>query len=363
MKIYLAGYSVSNPKQNNISSLHKLGSKLHSFYHCSDQSYFEYLRPGLLQNEKIWFEVNMKNKVDLFLDSGAFSAWSQGVNIDIQQYITFIKAHEDVLTVYVNLDVIGDPEGTWRNQMIMERAGLRPLPVFHYKEDLKWLKRYLKRGYDYIAIGGLVTSDRRSMFWFLDDLFSNYLCDSSGLPIIKTHAFGLTGLGLMLRYPWYSVDSTSWVVTGRMGSIYVPRFWGGKYIYDKDSWKITVSARSPGMLGDADHIDNMRHKRPRVHQQILDYIHSKGYKLGKSSFKKEHQDYQLADNEKWAQKRPEDKTSKRQVEILEEEGLCNKYQLRDELNIIYFLDLEKSMPEWPWAFEPIKSAGGSLGLL
>lgn len=34
-----------------------------------------------------------------------------------------------------------------------------------------------------------------------------------------------------------------------------------------------------------------------------------------------------------------------------EAGVSNKYQLRDEMNILYFIDLEKSMPAWPWTFK------------
>ncbi len=44
--------------------------------------------------------------VDVFLDSGAFTAWTKRVEIDIQKYIEFIKQNQDVLTVYANLDVI-----------------------------------------------------------------------------------------------------------------------------------------------------------------------------------------------------------------------------------------------------------------
>ena len=54
--------------------------------------------------------------------------------------------------------------------------------------------------------------------------------------------------------------------------------------------------------------------------------------------------------EKWFEKKPEDKNQERTVEIIIEPGISNKYQLRDEMNIIYFLDLEKSLPKWPWAF-------------
>jgi len=152
----------------------------------------------------------------------------------------------------------------------------------------------------------------------------------------------------MLRYPWYSVDSTSWVITGRLGSIYIPRFRSGEWIYDEQSWKIAVSNRSPGIKEAGQHISTLSKKEREI---LLNYIHNKGYVLGKSEYKKEDQDYELKENEKWAEKKPADKKVKREVEIILEPGISNKYQLRDEMNIIYFLDLEKSMPEWPWAFK------------
>lgn len=293
--------------------------------------------------------LNSKDKkVDLFLDSGAFSAWSQGKEIDIYEYIDFIKEHINVIDVYANLDVIGDPEATWKNQMIMEKAGLKPLPVFHYGEDEKWLKRMLTKDYDYISLGGMVPISTSDLIHWLDYVYKTYLCDDKGMPIVKVHGFGLTSLRLMVRYPWFSVDSTSWVLTGRMGSIYIPKYRNGKWVYDEDSWKICVSNRSPGTKEAGKHITTMSKIEKEI---LLNYIYEKGYKLGYSEFKQEKQTYQLKDNERWAEKKPTDKTQKREVEVMVEEGVSNKYQLRDEMNIIYFLDLEKSMPEWPWPFK------------
>ena len=107
--------------------------------------------------------------------------------------------------------MIGSPEGTWKNQMIMEKAGLKPLPCYHFGEDTKWLQRYIDKGYDYIALGGMVGRPRPALLQWLDTIWSDYLTDSKGMPIVKIHGFGMTSLRLMLRYPWYSVDSTSWV--------------------------------------------------------------------------------------------------------------------------------------------------------
>lgn len=295
--------------------------------------------------------TEIKNKVELFLDSGAFSAWSQGKKIDIQDYISFIKEHEDVIDVYANLDVIEDPKATWDNQRIMEKAGLKPLPVYHTPfESPKWLQRYLNRGYNYIALGGMAggTVSKTRIIERLDFVFSNLLCDQKGMPKVKVHGFGLTALSIMFRYPWYSVDSTSWVITGRTGSIFTPCLTGGRRTYDKNSWKVTVSNRSPDKKDKGKHISTMN---PTEKQIFLDYIHEKGYKLGSSMFKEMNQNHKPDKNERWFDKKPKDKSEKRLLEIIQEPGISNKYQLRDEMNIIYFLDLEKSMPEWPWTFK------------
>ncbi len=332
MKIFLAGTTVSSPTQSNpISSL--FNNKLHSFYHCVD---------GF---ESGWFRLNVKNKVCLFLDSGAFSAYSQGAEIKIEDYIQFIKDHLPYLEQYANLDVIGDPKATRKNQAIMEKAGLHPIPCFHYGEPLEYLREYLQN-YDYIALGGMVPISTPDLKVWLDDLFENYICDRKGMPRVKVHGFGLTSFPLMKRYPWYSVDSTSWVMTGRMGSVYVPRWRAGKWSYEEDAWKVAVSTRSPSKKEAGQHIDSLPESERAV---LIRYFEDKGYVLGESSFRMESEKYSLKKDEVWNGKPLVD--GQREVEKIIERGLCNDYMLRDELNIIYFLDLEKSMPEWPWALK------------
>ena len=297
----------------------------------------------------------IKNKVELFLDSGAFSAWTQKIEINIEDYINFIQEHENVIDVYANLDVIGvggkqpnelTAKKTLENQKIMEEKGLSPLPCFHFGEPFKYLVYYVQN-YDYVALGVAGNIGKKLVPW-LNNCFSKYICNERGLPKIKVHGFAVTSLSLMLRYPWYSVDSTSWVVTGRMGSIFIPRYRNGKWVYDENSWKIAVSNRSPSKEEAGKHITTLS---PVQKQILLDYIHEKGYKLGKSEFENVSQTHILQDNERWAEKKPKSKTDKRELEIILEPGISNKYQLRDELNIIYFLDLEKSIPEYPWAFK------------
>lgn len=336
MRIYLAGTSVSDPKkEKRMQKLFKNSNKLHSYFHLD-------------QLEKKWYHMNKKNKVELFLDSGAFSGWSQGKLINILDYINFIKENKNDIKKYSNLDVIGDAAATWKNQKIMEKHGLNPIPVFHYGSPIKYLEKMLKRNYEYISLGGMVPISTKNLIPWLDDLWLNYLTDKDGMPICKVHGFGLTSFVLMGRYPWYSVDSTSWVVTGRLGSIYVPRKKGGKYIYDENSWKIAVSNKSPKTKEAGQHFTTLSPFNQKI---VKEYLKEKGYCYGRSEFRYESQDYQLKENEKWCGKKPKDKTVEREVELILEEGVSNTYQLRDELNIIYFLDLEKTFPKWPWKFK------------
>lgn len=306
----------------------------------------------------------MKKKACLMLDSGAYSAWKKGIKINIDEYIKFVEDNREYIDVYINLDVIDNGQASFDNWKYMRSCGLNPVPVYHASTDVKYLIKYLKE-VDYIGIGGIATWTRKQRLQSFDRLWSTYLVDFFGIPTHKVHAMGMTSLQLMLRYPWYSVDSTSWVLTGRFGSIFVPRYRNGEYIYDENSWKVCVSNRAADdSFQEGKHITTFS---PMERDQILQYIHGKGYVLGKSEFRKESTSYKLKDREKWHGKEESDgqRTSKpnrggyvkrgyageRIVEIVIEEGISNDYKLRDEMNIIYFLDLEKFLPEWPWAFK------------
>jgi hypothetical protein len=287
-----------------------------------------------------------EQKIEMFLDSGAFTAYAKGEEIKVEDYIEFIKKHERNLAVYANLDVIGDAEGTWHNQEAMEEAGLSPIPVYHLGDEIKYLRRCLE--YDYFCLGGMAAQNKlgANRQDFLDRCW-NIICDTPDRkPINKVHGFGMTSLKLMLRYPWYSVDSTTWVTLARTGKVLIPRYSHGRYIYDENAYMIEVSSRSPRRKIRQRHIDSYPKEKQR---RILEYIESKGYVLGKSEFKYVDMPYELADNEKFVWRKASEE-GQQCVEVIEEEGIANNYKQRDELNLIYFLDLEERMPDWPWPF-------------
>jgi hypothetical protein len=226
----------------------------------------------------------------------------------------------------------------------MERAGLSPLPCFHYGEPYKYLDYYVKH-YEYMALGVAGNAGAKLIPW-LNECFAKHICDENGFPKLKVHGFAVTSLDIMMRYPWWSVDSTSWVLTGRMGSIFIPRGKDENWKYDITPWKVAVSSRSPRKKEVDKHIDTCTIEEKRIY---LSYIESKGYKLGKSEFKKVDVSYIPKENERWNE--PAKKSGLRELEVITEDGLSNRYQLRDEINIIYFLDLEKNFRPWPWSFK------------
>ena len=246
MKLYLAatiqnGFCTGTVTFNKLTDLEKevtthLPYRLDSYHYIGTDRMVTVIRNAGLR---------------VFLDSGAFSAFTQKTEIDINRYCDYIKANHDILEVYSVLDAIGDAEGTWRNQQYMESQGLHPLPCFHYGEPLEALDYYVNR-YPYITLGGMVPISYAQLVLWLDHLWEKHLTTSAGTPKLRVHGFGLTSKMLMERYPWHSVDSSSWVQIASLGGIYLTEY-----------GNIPVSDNSPKAKDFFSHYDNMR-----AHEQV-----------------------------------------------------------------------------------------------
>jgi hypothetical protein len=274
----------------------------------------------------------------LFLDSGAFSAYSNNTSINIEEYISFIKEHQSEIEIHANLDDIGDADKTWKNQRKMERAGLSPIPVYHLDEDPKYLRWCME--YPYFAVGGLASAKGVSLSPFLDSVFRKVCTKKSDfLPTHKVHGFGIATPEILCRYPWFSVDSTSWVMYGRYGIVLIPRRLDNKFRYDIPPYTLAVSSRSKA-VGDEKHFRNFSKMEK---EWIVEYCESKGCPMGRTLYRAVTPSYVLKPNEKWT-----DKNKKDRVEVIVDKGLCCDGEMRDRLNLLYFLDLEKNQKPWPW---------------
>jgi len=241
MKVYLAGETpmskdegwsrdVDGWQTGALASI--IQRRLYSYY------YHGFKRGNRLDKEVL---ISVDSKMELFLDSGAFSAHTQGETISIEQYADFIHQHGHLFTVRANLDDIGDTgPKSWANWQRLREMKCDVFPVHHAADEDRYLNMILEQlnqPTDFMALGGLVGASRNVLRTWLDRIWSQFLTNENGTPKLRVHGFGLTDTELMLRYPWYSVDSSSWVMTGIFGACI---FRDGSTFY-----KVTFSDESP----------------------------------------------------------------------------------------------------------------------
>lgn len=222
------------------------------------------------------------NRVRLMLDSGAFTAWTKGEEINLKEYIQYIKDNQSIIDTYFNLDVIPGRKGEKRtpamveksarlsydNLQKMRKAGLDPIPVFHQGERFYWLEKMLDDGIDYISLGGLGGQTARESKIWLDKCFTR-LTDKEGRAIIKVHGLGVASFNLLKRYPWYTCDATSWARTSAYGFIYVPAYKNGEPDYSANPIKVGVSKVERATGIPKDHITRFG---PLLHDRVKDFL-------------------------------------------------------------------------------------------
>lgn len=148
--------------------------------------------------------------VDLFIDSGAFSAHTSGATIAVADYAAWLLEHRAVVNFAAGLDVIGDPQATTRNLRDLEDrvAGqVKIVPTFHVGSPWPVLDS-LVSAYDFVALGGVVSLRLKDhdplMPWLVTA--HRVLRDAGAVA----HGFGITRPPLPEMLPWYSVDSAYW---------------------------------------------------------------------------------------------------------------------------------------------------------
>lgn len=179
----------------------------------------------------------------LMIDSGAFTVHRKGGTVDVDAYIEFLNTNKNVVDYGIQLDHIPGvwgqvktieqlqegPVKTWENYLYMvsklERKEML-LPVFHQREDFKYLKQMVEYKYDngnyieYICLSGNkeMTSLQRKQ-WYLKcfDVIVR-----SANPNVKVHCLGSATFTDMEEYPFTSSDATSWLMTSSVGSILTP---------------------------------------------------------------------------------------------------------------------------------------------
>jgi len=144
---------------------------------------------------------------DWAMDSGAFSAFHSGKEIDLQQFIdTSLKLLEedDQLVEVFGLDVINDWEAGMRNVEEMWRQGVPAIPTYHAGEPEELLLEIAKT-YPKIAISG--TGGKK---WHKSTLIKFYKECFARIWPCKVHGFAAVDVNLIRELPFHSVDSSTW---------------------------------------------------------------------------------------------------------------------------------------------------------
>ena len=191
---------------------------------------------------KEWVAEKKEGKIHnlLFVDSGAYTAFTKKKTIDINEYIEFVNSLGVDVDYFANLDVIPgvfghDPtreevdkaaEESFKNFVYIRKRATFPtkvLPVFHQGEDFKWLKQMLEYKdecglLDYICLGGGADKSPKEREAWYRKVFA--FIEESKNPKVKVHCLGTSSTRSLELFPFYSADATSWARAAAFGRIF-----------------------------------------------------------------------------------------------------------------------------------------------
>ena len=239
-----------------------------------------------------------KTKSKLFIDSGAFTAWTKGAQIDVDEYINWLNERKDFITLFGQVDKIpGDiktgatskqvkeaAEETWQNYLYMRERVINKdglLYTFHVGEPYKYLEQALEwkdengNHIKYIALGGMVGKPSNVKIGFLNKCFE--IISNSNNPNVQVHTFGMTSLNLLTSYPITSADSTGWIMTAVTGSVFSP--YGNICLSVETQTNNTKEVKNNLVDIEVTNAKNFINLPKYKQDLLLEYINKTGFKL------------------------------------------------------------------------------------
>lgn len=172
-------------------------------------------------------------------DSGAFSAYTQGAQVRLEDYAAWLERWAHRVHAYASLDVLFDPEATMANTARLRELGAKDaMPVFHLGSPMEVFERYVAEE-PYVGVGGMASGTltmKDARLWkYLDVLHGKAAAAGTRL-----HGFGLSSWPVVKRFPWYSFDSSTAGSGYRYGRVlvfdpYADR-WRGWGLRDRRAW-------------------------------------------------------------------------------------------------------------------------------
>jgi hypothetical protein len=170
-------------------------------------------------------------------DSGAFSVWTKGETIDVDEYAAWALHYTNLIPgfVTVSLDVLpGRPhvrpsvaarqagmDQSLANGDRLRAKGLRIVEVFHLHEPIEFFDVLLDRRQpgEMIGLGALAAGTSGPEVRAFCDAAFTHLRDRHGWDALPpVHGFGIAPTSAAGgRYPWWSTDSSSWMSSAQFG--------------------------------------------------------------------------------------------------------------------------------------------------
>jgi hypothetical protein len=160
-----------------------------------------------------------RDEIILFVDSGAYSAFTQYQTIDVNAYGNWLTKNLSWIDCYANLDVKESWQKSAANLSVLQGMGLSPMPVYHMGEPLTIYQDMLAQ-YPDVALGGMVGATKsidaikQSIRWHAYEAIKAKK---------RLHLFGIGSYPILMEAPAFSADS----------STYIGYRWGKVNIFDE----------------------------------------------------------------------------------------------------------------------------------
>lgn len=179
----------------------------------------KYLLETFFSGEKVCKMVlDDTTNENFLLDSGAFSFMS-GAECSKEQLIEYMERYikfinENDIKYFFELDVdtiFGLEFVEMLRSQLERRTQKKCIPVWHKGRGIEYWK-WMCDNYEYVAIGGLVFHVKKQEYDAI-----RKMVEYARAKGVKVHGLGFTKTKELDKYPFYSVDSSSWTKAAGLG--------------------------------------------------------------------------------------------------------------------------------------------------
>lgn len=217
-------------------------------------------------------------RLPYMIDSGAFSAWNKGREIDLHSLVDFYNAAQDAYGdvldfTFVALDKIPGRQGVARTEQDYVEAA--DISIRNYEYMLRHVRGYVKPVFH--------DGDPERVLRAFDEAEYLSLSANQDLPyldreawVVRTarslhdrrmHGLAMTGTRMLRSIRWHSVDSAAWVLWAAMGAVAWMRGNGDLMI-------LPASQESPRRKIDGAHLGTLL---PLEREEIREAMRAEGF--------------------------------------------------------------------------------------